>query len=235
MEEIWKEHPVYEGYEGSNLGNMRSWRAKHEGFRRINPFVLTPRITKSRAYPTVCIYFQRRGKTVFVHRFIAECFIHNPDNKPEVNHKNGIKTDNNPDNLEWVTISENHLHAYKLRLNDKRGEKHHLHKLTDENVINIRSEYCMGEVTQQQLAEKYGVTYSTIGMVISGKRWSHLPGAQLKDKRVWRRRLSFQEIRDIRRRFTEGEKTKADLSREYKVSFATIFEILKGNRYREVV
>lgn len=57
-----------------------------------------------------------KGKKQLLHRILADCFIPNPDNKPCINHINGIKHDNRLINLEWVTRSENQMHAYKMGL-----------------------------------------------------------------------------------------------------------------------
>lgn len=67
-------------------------------------------------YKTVTIKTQGGSRTEFVHRLVAIAFIPNPDNKRTVNHINGIKTDNRVENLEWMTYSENHKHAYRIGL-----------------------------------------------------------------------------------------------------------------------
>jgi len=86
-------------------------------------------------------------KRFSVARLVALAFIPNPENKPEVNHKNGIKTDNRVENLEWVTRQENDEHSRKLGLSKT--------KLSRSLVIKIRSLYDAGGVTHMQLKKKW--------------------------------------------------------------------------------
>ena len=110
----------------------------------------------------------------YVHRLVAETFIPNPDNRPEVNHKNGIKWDNRVENLEWVTKSENMNHAILNGLSNSIGETHYGAKLTEEQVIQIRELYATKKYTQRQLGKMYGVCFQHISKIVNNKQWKHI-------------------------------------------------------------
>ena len=107
------------------------------------------------------------GKLRFVHRLVAEKYVPNPDNKPQVNHKDGNKLNNNADNLEWVTNYENRQHAIQHNLHFT-GEKCSWAKLNKEKVIFIRNH---PEIKAKELAELFGVTNSTIKSIRNYKSW----------------------------------------------------------------
>jgi hypothetical protein len=113
------------------------------------------------------------GEQYLEHRRLAQLFIPNPENKPCVNHKDGNRSNNDINNLEWVTYSENHIHAYRVlgrRINNKnsaKGEKHPLSKLKIEQVENIRKSNMSGV----SLAKQYNVSTSLISNIKNNKKW----------------------------------------------------------------
>jgi hypothetical protein len=131
IEEIWKDVVGYEdSYEVSSLGNVKSKTktiSQKNSFGNFQNVVYRQRILKLKisdsGYPKVSLSKNSKGKDFYTHRLVAIAFLQNLENKPEVNHKNGIKTDNRVVNLEWNTKSENVRHSYENGLS-KSGSDH---------------------------------------------------------------------------------------------------------------
>jgi len=106
MNEVWKDIPGYNGeYQISNLGRVKSLKRNAKKLLKLVP--------NNYGYIRVCL---NDKKKLSVHRLVGECFVDNPNNKPYINHKNGIKHDNRYINIEWCTNKENTHHAYKTGL-----------------------------------------------------------------------------------------------------------------------
>jgi predicted XRE-type DNA-binding protein len=154
------------GYGGkfkvSNFGNVISFNISKKG--RILKHTMS-----TSGYLTVSLM----SKNVLLHRFIAEHFIKKDNVREIVNHKNGIKTDNRIENLEWCTYSENNKHAFDTGLK-KKGKHLYNAKLSAELVLEIREVKRQGEYNQSDIARIYGVSNSLISAVINGKKWSYV-------------------------------------------------------------
>lgn len=112
-----------------------------------------------------------------VHREIAEAFIPNDNNLEQVNHINGVKTDNRVENLEWVTRSENLKHAFELGLEKSMcGEDNPISKLTDEDVRYIREHYKKNDRNYgfAALGRKFGVDRTTVSDAAQKVHWRNL-------------------------------------------------------------
>lgn len=109
-----------------------------------------------------------------VHRLVAEQFIANPKNKPEVNHKDGNKQNNYVSNLEWCTRQENNKHASDTGLNPHPiGSKNPNAKLIEDDVIKIKELYNSG-FRIYKIAQKYKVSWSTIKLIVTNKTWKNV-------------------------------------------------------------
>lgn len=116
--EVWKDIPNYIGlYQINNYGNVKSLKRLEKSgnkIRKRNEKTLKQRATHG--YKYVILSKESKAKTFRVHRLVAEIFIPNPNNYPQVNHKDGNKANNSVDNLEWCTCEYNIKEAYRLNL-----------------------------------------------------------------------------------------------------------------------
>lgn len=113
--------------------------------------------------------------TIRIHRLVAEIFIPNPNNLPEVHHKDGNKINNHISNLVWSTTKDNIIESWKMGLSTPNfGSANGAAKLTEEDVKNIRITINNGTYNTKKLAQKYGVTTGTINNIITKRNWKHI-------------------------------------------------------------
>lgn len=175
MEE-WKFIPGYENmYLASNLGNVKSLQKRTRSGTR----VLKSTISNA-GYMLIDLVKDSKVKKHSVHRLVALSFIPNPENKSQVNHINGIKTDNRSENLEWNTRSENQLHSIEIGLRTTVGVKNSQVKLTEDSVKLIFSDRRI----YKEIAKDYNVSDVTICDIKKGRSWTHITGlVNLKKKK----------------------------------------------------
>jgi hypothetical protein len=169
MEEVWIKY--YDtNYCVSNLGNVKSYYPTTKNWRNRKPQI------SNRGYLRTSFNLDKKYIKKSIHRLVAELFIPNPNDLPQVNHKNGIKTDNRVENLEWITISDNIKHSYSELDRIRKGAKGELSgksKLTDEIVNYVRMNHIpySRQFSLEKMAKQFNVNPSTLHSVIHNKTW----------------------------------------------------------------
>lgn len=170
MREIFEDLTGYEeSYQISDQGRIFTKR-RLDGNRIIYGKELRPSITKD-GYLKISLYKDSIEKRFYLHRLVAQQFIPNPDNLPQVNHIDGNKFNNKVTNLEWCTKEENQSHAVLHSLM-QRGSNRPSAKLTEEQVLEIYK--LKGVMSGKEIGEHYGVSKNTINLILRGKKWSYL-------------------------------------------------------------
>lgn len=166
MIEVFKDIPGFEGmYQASNFGRIKGLKRSvkhHRGGMKILPEKIL-NCVRSHEYLVVRICINGKAKNFPIHRLVGFAFIENKENKPEINHINGIKTDNRVENLEWVTKSENRIHAIKKLNVNVRGTK----------IVAIKDDEIIGEYKSIREAAKEGYNASAISNVLGGRAKTH--------------------------------------------------------------
>lgn len=180
MEEIWKSVKGYEGiYEISNLGRLKALESVLPHYKS-GTMVRKEKLLKTdkahgNGYVNAYLSKNKVRFTTGIHRLVAIAFIENPNNLPEVNHKDTIKTNNIVSNLEWCDGDRNREHAAQMGLNViLKGEQHGHSKLTEAQVLEIRKAYDRKSRNGTKLAKSYGVSKVVISAIVTRRSWRHI-------------------------------------------------------------
>lgn len=133
--EVWKDIEGYENlYQVSTYGRIKSL-SHINNLGRLRPECILGIRLSDRGYHSAVLYNNGKPKSFRVHQLVARAFIPNPNNKPHVNHLDGVKGNNLVENLEWVTISENAKHAFKTGLNRITCERDEKGRFISKKII----------------------------------------------------------------------------------------------------
>jgi hypothetical protein len=177
--EIWKDVDSWWGlYQVSNKSNVRSLDRRMIHPKTGSEYIIKGRILKkalTRGYETVCFKSHKKQVNLKVHRLVAMAFIENPEGKPQVNHIDGVKTNNSIDNLEWCTNTENRVHAFRTGLQSgKMGELNSMCKLTDYEVKCIKALLNKGKLKHKDIASLFGISRSHVSGISAGNKRKHV-------------------------------------------------------------
>ena len=134
MIEVWKDIKDFPNYQISNFGRVKSKeRITNVGIKNVKQAkrkekILTP-LKLTKGYFGIRLYNETDAKTFKIHRLVAQSFIPNPENKPQINHIDGNKGNNCVDNLEWCTNEYNMKHSYKIGLRNIEKLKENMRKV----------------------------------------------------------------------------------------------------------
>lgn len=160
-------------------GTPTSYLASDDGFvysiKKDGSLLKLRQKTDKDGYKKCTIYVNKKPYERGVHRLVASAFIENPDNKPEVNHKDGNKANNHVSNLEWATCMENIHHAWANNLSTAKYCENHPNSIyTREQIESVCELISENNFTMKEIAEKTGVSYTVVKQVKNKIIWKNV-------------------------------------------------------------
>ena len=180
-EEVWKPIKGWEDIaEISNLGRVKVLARSANFIKNGKPQkcflrekIVSPYVAQN-GYLTIALMVNKIRKKVLVHRAVSLAFVEGHFDGATVNHIDGNKLNNTPENLEWMSLSDNTKHEWASGLVDLRGEKHPSHKLTAEQVRIIRKLLRSQITNPNELSKLLDVSAAILYLIHKGKRWGSL-------------------------------------------------------------
>ena len=157
-----KEIPNYDGYFVDEAGNVYALRK------------LIPRPTKGGYERVALVDNEGNRKDYLVHRLVAEVFLPNEEDLPEVNHLDSCRNHNHVNNLEWCTRSDNVAYAYSNGRKSANGERNGRSRMTEETVKELRFLHKSGKFTYLQLMKRFNIPKSTVRNIVKRKTWKSI-------------------------------------------------------------
>ncbi|GAG86436.1 unnamed protein product, partial [marine sediment metagenome] len=163
--EIWKPIEGFQYYSVSDHGRIKSCKGS-------SPRILKPNIDKD-GYHRFSLYKQQKVYYFSAHYLVLITFVGPRPSDCEASHKDGIKSNNRPSNLEWIPHSLNLVRSFELGRKSCKGERGPNVKLKNEDVIEIRRLAEHG-VSRSLISKMFKVSQQNIDSIITRKRWSHI-------------------------------------------------------------
>lgn len=229
--EEWKDISGFEGlYQASSLGRIKALCTlgvmRSKGYSTRSGKILSQKLDKKTGYLHISLMDENgMRKTFLPHRIIGNLFVPNAENKKEINHKKGIKTDNRATEIEWSTSSENQIHAYATGLSvAKFGEDSYATSLTNKIVLEIFN----SPLSAKNISLRFKIPIYIIYQIKNGKNWSNITGKIYESKSSRMPKALVKEI-------FESQLNRNEILVKYNISSKYLWAIKAGKLWKKIL